>query len=63
MNAANNDSKLTANETEITNGATPFNMNAQKITNIGDATLDTDALNRQTADARFYLNTTTLDLL
>ena len=32
-----------------------------KITSLGDATADTDALNRQTADARYYLATTTLD--
>ncbi len=32
-----------------------------KITSLGDATLSTDALNRQTADGRYYLGTTTLN--
>lgn len=36
-------------------------MNSQKITGLGNATLATDALNRQTADGRYYLNTTTLN--
>lgn len=57
----NADSKLVANETEITNGSTPLNMNSQKITGLANATTGTDALNRQTADARYYSNTTTLN--
>lgn len=36
-------------------------MGTYKLTSIGDATLDTDALNRQTADGRFYRNNVTLD--
>lgn len=36
-------------------------MNSQKIINLADATLATDALNRQTGDGRYYLNTTTLN--
>ena len=36
-------------------------MNSQKITSLADATTATDALNRQTGDARYYLNTTTLN--
>ena len=36
-------------------------MNSQKIINVSDATLSTDALNRQTADSRYYANTTTLN--
>lgn len=33
-------------------------MNAKKITGLADATADTDALNRQTADARYVLAST-----
>jgi hypothetical protein len=36
-------------------------MNSHKITNLANATADADALNRITADNRFYQNTTTLD--
>ncbi len=36
-------------------------MNSNKIINVSDATLSTDALNRQTGDARYYANTTTLN--
>ena len=36
-------------------------MNSFKITNLSDATLSTDALNLQTGDGRYYLNTTTLN--
>jgi len=36
-------------------------MNSYKITSLADATAATDALNRQTADARYYLNTTKLN--
>ncbi len=43
-------SGLTANQTEITNGTTPLNMNDQPILNLADATSDFDALNRRTAD-------------
>ncbi len=60
-NATNEDSKLEATETELLNGTTPLNMNSQKITGLADATAATDALNRQTADGRYYSNTTTLD--
>jgi len=46
VNPTNSDSSLTANTTEFTNGTTPFNMNAQLITSLANATVDTDALNR-----------------
>ena len=46
INTTNADSKLVANQTEITNGSTPLNMNSQKITNLANATSATDALNR-----------------
>jgi hypothetical protein len=36
-------------------------LNNYKITNLANATLSTDALNRQTGDSRYYANTTTLD--
>jgi len=36
-------------------------MNSYKITNVGNATTDTDALNRITADGRYYTTTTTLN--
>ena len=39
----------------------PLSLNTNKITNLGDATLATDAINRQTGDGRYYLNTTTLN--
>ncbi len=38
-------------------------MNSHKITNLEDATLATDALNRQTGDGRYYLNTTVLNAI
>lgn len=31
-----------------------LDMHNYVITNVGDATIDTDALNRQTADSRYY---------
>jgi hypothetical protein len=52
---------MTANSTEITNGSTPLNMNSQLITSLGTASAGTDGLNRDTADARYYANSTTLD--
>ena len=36
-------------------------MNSQKIINVANATLATDALNRQTGDGRYYLATTRLN--
>lgn len=36
-------------------------MNGNTITNLGAAVADTDALNRITADGRYYFATTTLD--
>lgn len=36
-------------------------MNSQKITGLADATTATDALNRQTADGRYYASSTTLN--
>ena len=38
-------------------------MATYKITNLGDATHATDAVNRQTGDARYYLNTVTLNAI
>ena len=38
-------------------------MNNFKLTSVGDATLATDALNRQTADDRYYHNTTPLNYI
>lgn len=38
-------SGLTANQTEVTNGTTPLNMNSQRIVNLADATANQDALN------------------
>ncbi len=61
QNATNSDSKITANSTEMTNNLTPLNMNGYKVTSLADATAATDALNRQTADSRYYSNATTLD--
>ena len=40
-----------------------MSLNSQKITNLANATLDTDALNRQTADGRYYANTTVLNAI
>lgn len=57
----NVNSYLSANQTELLNGTTSLNMNSRKITALADATLATDALNIQTADARFYPNTISLD--
>lgn len=54
VNAVNANSKLVANQTELTNGTTPLNMNSYKITSLADATAATDALNRQTGDGRYY---------
>ena len=31
------------------------------MTNVGNATSNSDALNRQTGDSRYYMNTTTLN--
>jgi hypothetical protein len=39
-------SSLTANQSAITNGTTPINMNNQKITGLADTLVETDALNR-----------------
>ena len=36
-------------------------LNSYKITNLGNATTGTDALNQQTADNRYYQSSTTLD--
>jgi hypothetical protein len=36
-------------------------MNSQKVIGLANATAGTDALNRQTADGRYYLNTVTLN--
>ena len=54
VNGTNADVKLTANQTELTNNNAPMNMNSQIITNLADATSDSDALNRQTGDGRYY---------
>jgi hypothetical protein len=62
-NGTNTSSKMTAALSEILNGSTPLNMNAQKIINIGTATAGTDALNRDTGDSRYYLSSTALNAL
>jgi hypothetical protein len=36
-------------------------MNSNKITGLSNATTGTDAMNKTTADSRYYLNTTTLN--
>lgn len=61
VNGTNANSKLTANTTELTNDSTPLNMNSNKITSLANATANTDALNRQTADARYYSSSVTLN--
>ena len=38
-------------------------MNSFKIVNLGTATSAGDALSRSAGDARYYLNTTTLDAI
>ena len=63
VNATNSDSSLTAGSTQILAGLVPLNMNAQKITSLADATSSADALNRQTADARYYKYTDTLNAI
>jgi len=45
----------------ITDPSADLSLNNHKITNLANATLATDALNRQTGDGRYYLNTTSLD--
>ena len=54
QNSINANSRLQADQNQITNGTTPLDMNNQKITNIATATAGTDALNRDTADNRYY---------
>jgi hypothetical protein len=36
-------------------------LNGYKITSLANATTGTDALNQDSGDSRYYLNTTTLD--
>jgi hypothetical protein len=36
-------------------------MNTHRISNLGDPTSNTDALNRQSADSRYYMTTTALN--
>jgi hypothetical protein len=38
-------------------------MNNFKLTSLADATLGTDALNRNSADDRYYLNSTPLNII
>ncbi len=45
----------------ITAPTASVSLNSQKITSLADATSATDALNRQTADGRYYLATTPLN--
>ena len=40
-----------------------LNMGTNLITNLGNATADTDALNRVTADGRYYLNSVKLNAI
>ena len=60
-NVSNPASGMTANTTELTNGSTPLNMSSQLITSLGTASSGTDGLNRETGDARYYSNSTSLD--
>jgi len=53
----------TATLDTLTAPVASLSLNTQKITGLANATLDTDALNRQTGDARYYLKTATLDTL
>ena len=45
----------------ITAPTSSLSLNSQKITNLGTATLGTDAMNLTTSDGRYYLNTTVLN--
>ena len=47
----------------ITAPTSSLSLNSQKITNLANATLATDALNRQTGDSRYYLGTTALNAI
>lgn len=38
-----------------------LSLNSKKITNLANATSNTDALNLYTGDSRYYLNSTTLN--
>lgn len=44
----------------ITAPTASLSLNSQKITNLANATLGTDAMNLTTSDGRYYLNTTVL---
>jgi len=61
---ANADLRYYLNTVTLNNISAPtssLSLNSQKITGLADATLATDALNRQTGDSRYYLGTTTLN--
>ena len=51
---------MTASSLGLNLGGT-VNLNSNKVTNLANATLDTDGLNRITADGRYYLNTVSLN--
>ena len=50
INSVNANSKLVANQTELTNGSTPINMNSQKITGLATPTVNTDAATKLYVD-------------
>jgi hypothetical protein len=45
----------------ITAPIASLSLNSQKITNLANATLGTDAMNLTTSDGRYYLNSTVLN--
>ena len=45
----------------ITAAGADLSLNSYKITNLANAASGTDALNRQTGDIRYYLNSTALN--
>ena len=47
-------STLLANQSSVTNGTTPLNMNNKRIIAIDSAADNGDALSRQTADSKYY---------
>lgn len=50
VNGVNTNSKLVANQTELTNGSTPINMNSQKITSLATPTANSDAATKLYVD-------------
>ena len=64
MNLGTADGLYYSNTTKLNSITAPDNnvsLNSNKITNLANATLSTDALNMSTGDSRYYKNTVTLD--